>query len=102
MPRYSMAKLARQRFDARNMLKALAKERKAAVRDIVGRYNHAEFVALRVEFIKRAAAHGLGSVTIGRIIQRHNTTVLYHMSGWKERKRHWRETRRDREAQHVA
>jgi len=74
-----MVSLARRRFAARKMLKELAADRKVAVRDIVGRYNEPQFVALRVEFIKRASALGLGCITIGRILERDHTTVLYHL-----------------------
>lgn len=78
-----------KRFAGRKVLADLAKERKASIRDIVGRYNQPEFVALRVEFIRRAAAAGLGSPTIGRIIKRDHSTVLYHLRGGRMRKAVW-------------
>lgn len=100
-----MVSLAQRRFAARKMLKDLAVERKAAVRDIIGRYNEPQFVALRVEFIKRASALGLGCITIGKIIERHHGTVLYHLKpAMRARKREQRlryEAKRGREAQHV-
>jgi chromosomal replication initiation ATPase DnaA len=75
-----MAELARHRFEARNMLKALAKDRKAAMSDIVGRYNYPELVAVRLEFIKMARERGMSCLTIGRVMGRHHTTILYHLN----------------------
>lgn len=97
--------LAQKRFAARKMLKELAAERKVAMRDIVGRYNEPQFVALRVEFIKRASALGLGCISIGRIVERSPWTVQYHlkpeMRARKQAQRlRWR-AKRDREAQHA-
>jgi chromosomal replication initiation ATPase DnaA len=86
MPRHSLAVSARMRFEARNILKAIANDNKVPVRDIVGRYGDANLVALRVEFIKRARALGMGSVVIGRIINRGHWTVLYHLNGWRAAK----------------
>jgi hypothetical protein len=71
---------------ARQVLADLVKERKASVRDIVGRYNQAEFVKLRVEFMRRAYAAGVGSPIIGRIIKRDHSTVLYHLKGGRARR----------------
>lgn len=97
--------LAQRRFAARQMLKDLAVERKAAVRDIVGRYNEPQFVALRVEFIKRASALGLGCTSIGRIVGRSCWTVQYHLSPeMQERKRAQRQrwaAKQAAEAQHA-
>lgn len=101
-----MVTLAQKRFAARKMLKELAAERKAAVRDIVGRYNDSQFVALRVEFIKRASALGLGCITIGRILERDPTTVLYHLSPSMQARKsaqrlRWAKAKRENEAQHA-
>lgn len=97
--------LAQRRFAARKMLKELAVERKAAVRDIVGRYNEPQFVALRVEFMRRASALGLGCISIGRIVERSPWTVQYHLSPrMRERKRAQRKrwaAKQAGEAQHV-
>lgn len=100
-----MVTLAQRRFAARQMLKDLAVERKAAVRDIVGRYNEPQFVALRVEFIKRASALGLGCIAIGRILERDHTTVLYHLSQEMQVRKsaqrlRWEKAKRQ-EAQHA-
>lgn len=86
MPKHSMAELARLRFRGREMLKVLANDNKVPVRDIVGRYNDANLVAIRVQFIKWAAGLGMGSVVAGRLINRHHTTILHHRGGWRERK----------------
>lgn len=97
--------LAQKRFAARKMLADLARERKSAVRDIVGRYSEPQFVALRVEFMRRASALGLGCVTIGRIVERSPWTVQYHLKPkMRERKKAQRArwlAKRDREARHV-
>lgn len=98
-----MVTLAQKRFAARQMLKDLAGERKAAVRDIVGRYNEPQFVALRVEFIKRASALGLGCITIGRILERDHTTILYHLkpemqTRKREQRLRWEAAKRRQEA----
>ena len=74
------------RFEARAILQAIANDNKTPIRDIVGRYNDANLVALRVQFMKRAKALGMGSVTIGRIINRSHGTVLYHLNGWRDAK----------------
>lgn len=97
--------LAQKRFEARKMLKELAIERKAAIRDIVGRYNEPQFVALRVEFIKRASALGLGCISIGRILERDHTTILYHLKPEMQVRKsaqrlRWEKIRRQ-EAQHA-
>lgn len=89
LPR-SIAIMAVQRREARKALVELAKERQMAVRDIVGRYNYPEIVAVRTEFMRRASAMGLGCIMIGRILDRNYTTVLYHLNDWKPRKRAWR------------
>lgn len=86
MPRHSMAEMARMRFKGRELLNNLAKEHKTPVRDIVGRYNDAPLVAIRVEFIRLATAMGMGSVVTGRLIKRGHWTVLYHRNGWRARK----------------
>lgn len=86
MPRHSMVELARMRFKGKELLNNLAREHKTPVRDIVGRYNDATLVAIRVEFIRLATAMGMGSVTVSRMIGRDHTTVLYHRNGWRGRK----------------
>ena len=74
------------RFEARNILKVIANDNNVPIRDIVGRYNDANLVALRVQFMKRAKALGMGSVVIGRMINRGHSTVLYHLNGWRPAK----------------
>lgn len=78
MPKYSLEFMAKQRFAARNMLAELAKEKRMRVADIVGRARFAPIVEVRTEFIRRAGTLGMGSRMIGRIINRHATTVLHH------------------------
>lgn len=93
-----LPKVVVRRSIGRAILAEVVRERKACVRDIVGRYNQPEFVALRVEFIRRAHSQGVGSITIGRIIKRDHTTVLYHLRNWRPRKNAWRAAKMAREA----
>ncbi len=86
MPRHSMAEMAKLRFHARGILKAISNDNRVPIRDIVGRYNDRTLVALRVEFMKRCAALDMGPVTIARIVGRDASTVQYHLGGWRERK----------------
>lgn len=94
MGRVDLVTLVKHRYLGRQMLEDIAREHRAAVRDILGRYREPQFVALRVEFMRRAHAAGMGSITIGKLLRRNHTTVLYHLNGWRERKYAWARARK--------
>lgn len=75
----SISELARRRFEGRKLLDDLAREHKAAVRDITGRYNYPFLVKIRREFCIRASGLGLGCISIAKILHRSHGTVLYHL-----------------------
>lgn len=75
----SVSELAKRRFEGRKLLEDMAKERRACMRDITGRYNYPFLVEIRRDFCIRAKGLGLGCVMIGKILHRSPWTVLYHL-----------------------
>ena len=62
------------------VLLELSKSRNVLLSDITGRYNSDYLVGIRKEFCLRAKELGLGCISIGKILDRDHTTVLYHLS----------------------
>lgn len=86
MPRYPVAVSARHRFEGRRILAAAAAAAGLQVADIVGRARNRHVVALRAEIMKRLSHAGYGSITIGKVLKRDHSTVLYHLAGGGGRK----------------
>lgn len=91
--------LSRRYSAGKRILREVAAEARRSTKELTGTYRDSDLVALRLEFIYRARAAGLGSVTMGRVLNRDHTTILYHINGWRARKNAWAAAKRAREAQ---
>ena len=66
---------------ARKLLKKISKKKNVDIKSIVGPYHDRYLVNIRREFIEKARNDfGLGAVSIGRILNRNHSTILYHTS----------------------
>jgi chromosomal replication initiation ATPase DnaA len=70
-----------ERFaQGRELLLQLAKSRDVLPSDVMGHYNSDYLIRIRKDFCLRAKEMGLGCISIGKILNRDHTTVLYHLS----------------------
>lgn len=86
-----MGKIYERAELARSILEAVSQFYNIDVPSIVGRAKYKRVQAVRRQFCKMAYEAGVGSVTIGKVLNRDHTTILYHVRPhWRARKNAWR------------
>lgn len=65
---------------AKKLLVGISQKRKIGMKDILSRDTSRHIVAVRREFCKRANELGVGIVILGKILDRHHTTLLPYIN----------------------